>query len=149
MRFADASLKETKRKGVAAMSARQKIPALSAMILLLATLARPALAQTGVFVSGRELSIEEVVQIQRCIPAVPGNYWMDGQGTCGYVGGGPVGNRITVCQQASLAGSSTVTPDGGTSTIHGNGSSTYYGPNSSFIYSPDGGCMVDGVSCPE
>ena len=131
------------------MSARHKIPALSAMILLLASLAHPALAQTGVFVNGRELSITEVAQIRRCMPVIPGNYWTDGQGTFGYVGGGPIGNLITACQQASLAGSSTVTPDGGTSTVYGNGSSTYFGPNSSFIYSPDGGCMVDGVSCPD
>ena len=130
------------------MSGRQKIAALSVTILLVATLGRPALAQTGVFVNGRELSIAEVAQIQRCMPVIPGNYWMDGQGTFGYVGGGPIGNLITACQQASLAGSSTVTPGGGTSTVYGNGSSTYYGPNSSFIYSPDGGCMVDGVSCP-
>jgi len=130
------------------MNSRQKIAALSVAILLVATLAGPALSQTGVFVNGRELSIAEVTQIQRCMPVIPGNYWIDGQGTFGYVGGGPIGNLITACQQTPLAGSSTVTPDGGTSTFYGNGSSTYYGPNSSFIYSPDGGCMVDGVSCP-
>ena len=123
----------------------QKIASLSVMILLFASVARPALAQTGVFVNGRELSIAEVTQVQRCMPVIPGNYWMDGQGTFGYVGGAPIGNLITACQQAS----STVTPDGGTSTVYGNGSSTYYGPNSSFIYSPDGGCMVDGMSCPD
>jgi hypothetical protein len=130
------------------MNGRQKMTALSAMTLLFATLACPAMAQTGVFVNGRELSTPEVLQIQRCMQVIPGNYWMDGQGTFGYVGGGPIGNLISACQQASLAGSSTVTPGGGTSTVYGNGSSTYYGPNSSFIYSPDGGCMVDGVSCP-
>ena len=130
------------------MSARKKVAGLSMMILLVATLARPALAQTGVFVNGRELSIAEAAQIQRCMQVIPGNYWMDAQGTFGYVGGGPIGNLIIACQQASLAGSSTVTSGGGTSTVYGNGSSTYYGPNSSFIYSPDGGCMVDGVSCP-
>jgi hypothetical protein len=130
------------------MSAKQRIAALSVMILLVTTLAGSALAQTGVFVNGRELSIAEAVQIQRCMPVIPGNYWMDAQGTFGYVGGGPIGNLIAACRQASLAGSSTVTPEGGTSTVYGNGSSTYYGPNSSFMYSPDGGCMVDGVSCP-
>lgn len=130
------------------MRARQTLAALSVTALLVANLARPVLAQTGVFVNGRQLSITEVAQIQRCMPVIPGNYWMDPQGTFGYVGSGPIGNLITACQQSSLGGSSTVTPDGGTSTVYGNGSSTYYGPNSSFIYSPDGGCMVDGVSCP-
>jgi hypothetical protein len=61
---------------------------------------------------------------------------------------GPISNLITAYQQYSLAGSSTITPDGGTSTVYGNGCSTSYGPNSSFIYTHDGGCMVDGVSCP-
>ena len=130
------------------MRIRQKLAVLSVTAVLIANLARPVLAQTGVFVNGRELSIGEVAKIQRCMPVVPGNYWIDAQGTFGYVGGGPIGNLITACQQSSLAGSSTVTPDGGTSTVYGNGSSTYYGPNSSFIYSPDSGCMVDGVSCP-
>jgi hypothetical protein len=130
------------------MRARQRLAALSVTVLLVANLARPVLAQTGVFVNGRELSIAQVAEIQRCMPVIPGNYWMDAQGTFGYVGSGPIGNLITACQQSSLAGSSAVTPDGGTSTVYGNGSSTYYGPNSSFIYSPDGGCMVDGVSCP-
>jgi hypothetical protein len=130
------------------MRARQRLAAISVTVLLVANLARPVLAQTGVFVNGRELSIAQVAEIQRCMPVIPGNYWMDAQGTFGYVGSGPIGNLITACQQSSLAGSSAVTPDGGTSTVYGNGSSTYYGPNSSFIYSPDGGCMVDGVSCP-
>lgn len=130
------------------MRARQRLAALSVTVLLVANLARPVLAQTGVFVNGRELSIAEVAEIQRCMPVIPGNYWMDAHGTFGYVGSGPIGNLITACQQSSLAGSSAVTPDGGSSTVYGNGSSTYYGPNSSFIYSPDGGCMVDGVSCP-
>ena len=131
------------------MKARQKLAALSVTVLLVANLARPVLAQTWVFVNGRELSIGEVAQIQRCMPVIPGNYWMDAQGTFGYVGSGPIGNLITACQQSSLAGSSTVTPNAGTSIVHGNGASTYFGPNSSFIYSPDGGCMVDGVSCPD
>jgi hypothetical protein len=130
------------------MRARQRLAVLSVTVLLVANLARPVRAQTGVFVNGRELSIAEVAEIQRCMPVIPGNYWMDAQGTFGYVGSGPIGNLITTCQQSSLAGSPAVTPDGGTSTVYGNGSSTYYGPNSSFIYSPDGGCMVDGVSCP-
>jgi len=47
------------------MNGRQKIAALSVTILLVATLACPAAAQTGVFVNGRELGIVEVVQIQR------------------------------------------------------------------------------------
>ena len=103
------------------MRARQTLAALSVTALLVAILARPVLAQTGVFVNRRELSIAEVAEIQRCMPVIPGNYWMDAQGTFGYVGSGPIGNLITVCQQSSLAGSSTVTPDGGTSTIYGNG----------------------------
>lgn len=130
------------------MRARQKLATLSVTVVLVANLARPVLAQTGVFVNGRELNIAEVAQIQRCMRVIPGNYWMDARGTFRYVGSGPIGNLITACQQSSLAGSSTVTPDGGTSTAYGNGSSTYYGPNSGFIYSPDGGCMMDGASCP-
>ena len=129
------------------MRAKQRLAALTVTVLLVANLACPVLAQTGVFVNGRELSIAETAEIQRCM-LVPGNYWMYSQGTFGYVGSGPIGNLITACQRSSLAESYAVTPDGGTSTVYGNGSSTYYGPNSSFMYSPDGGCMVDGVSCP-
>jgi len=130
------------------MSPRHKFAGLSAIVLLLAALANSAHAQTGVFVNGRELSMGEVLQIEHCMPVVPGNYWMDAQGTFGYIGGGPLGNLIAACQRRESAGSTMVTPEGGTSTVYGNGSSTYYGPNSSFIYSPGNGCMVDGVSCP-
>jgi hypothetical protein len=130
------------------MRSRQKFATLSVMILLVATLAGSAQAQTGVFVNGRELSMGEVVQIERCMPVVPGNYWMDAQGTFGYVGGGPLGNLIAACQRRASGGSPMVTPEGGTSSVYGDGSSTYYGPNSRFMYSPGSGCMVDGVSCP-
>lgn len=67
------------------MSIKQGITALST-ILVVATLSGPAFAQTGVFVNGRELCIGEVNQVQRCMPVIPGNYWMDTQGTFGYVG---------------------------------------------------------------
>lgn len=109
------------------MRARQRLAALSVTVLLVANLARPVLAQTGVFVNGRELSIAEVAEIQCCMPVIPGNYWMDAHGTFGYVGSGPIGNLITACQQSSLAGSSAVTPEGGSSTVYGNGSSTTTG----------------------
>src|SRR5215475_9296483 len=130
------------------MSTTHRIKLISATILLAAALSTPAFAQTGVFVNGRELSIGEVVQVQRCLRLVPGNYWMDAQGTFGYVGGGPIGNLVIACQQATAAASNgssyTITPEGGASTVCGDGSSAYYSPNSSFIYTPDGGCMVDG-----
>ena len=128
------------------MNGRRKIAALSMTILLVATLACPAAAQTGVFVNGRELSIAEVVQIQRCMPVIPGNYWMDGQGTFGYVGGGPIGNLITAVSRlhsqahppsrlaAELRPSMEMAPPPTT------------GPTAASC--PDGGCMVDGVSCP-
>jgi hypothetical protein len=71
------------------MSARQSIATLSVMILLVATLAGSALAQTEVFVNWSELSVGEALQIQRCMPVIADNYWMDAQGTLGYVERGP------------------------------------------------------------
>jgi hypothetical protein len=83
-----------------------KIIAAGAFAVSVSVMSNTAMTQmTGVFVNGRELSITEIAQLEQCgIPVQPGNYWMDAQGTFGYVGGAALGNVTVACQQASFTG---------------------------------------------
>ncbi len=48
---------------------------------------------TGVFVNGRQLPLQEVLQLQQLLPMVlPGRYWLDAAGNFGYEGGFLLGN---------------------------------------------------------
>ncbi|CAN5849236.1 hypothetical protein BH23GEM7_BH23GEM7_08290 [soil metagenome] len=48
---------------------------------------------TGVFVNGRRLHLQEVLQLQQLLPMVlPGRYWLDAAGNFGYEGGFLLGN---------------------------------------------------------
>jgi hypothetical protein len=48
---------------------------------------------TGVFVNGRQLHLQEVIQLQQLLPMVlPGRYWLDAAGNFGYEGGFLLGN---------------------------------------------------------
>jgi hypothetical protein len=57
---------------------------------------------TGVFVNGRQLHLQEVLQLQQLLPMVlPGRYWLDAAGNFGYEGGFPLGN---VCASVGSRG---------------------------------------------
>lgn len=48
---------------------------------------------TGVFINGRQLPLQDVVLLQQIVPMVlPGRYWLDAQGNFGLEGGPPLGN---------------------------------------------------------
>ena len=48
---------------------------------------------TGVFINGRQLHMHDVMRLYQIVPVVlPGRYWMDAQGNCGYEGGPMLGN---------------------------------------------------------
>jgi hypothetical protein len=52
---------------------------------------------TGIFVNGRQLHLQEVIQLQQLLPMVlPGRYWMDAAGNLGYEGGFFLGNLWAV-----------------------------------------------------
>jgi hypothetical protein len=53
---------------------------------------------TGVFVNGRELHPVDVAALQRVTPVVPGRYWLNERGDCGYEG-----NPIPVVNLVRLA----------------------------------------------
>jgi hypothetical protein len=41
---------------------------------------------TGVFINGRNLPMQEVMFLQQLVPVMPGRYWLDAAGNCGYEG---------------------------------------------------------------
>jgi hypothetical protein len=55
---------------------------------------------THVFVNGRALHPADIAYLQRCMPIVPGRYWMNAAGIGGIEGGPPQFNIIALCQQA-------------------------------------------------
>ena len=56
---------------------------------------------TGVFINGRELAMQDVIALQQWIgtPVMQGRYWVDAQGYFGYEGGPVAGNLILLAQQ--------------------------------------------------
>ncbi len=42
---------------------------------------------TNVFINGRELHIQDVRALQQLGPVLPGRYWVDAYGNCGFEGG--------------------------------------------------------------
>jgi hypothetical protein len=53
---------------------------------------------TGVFINGREIHPMDVTSLQQLTPVVPGRYWVDARGLCGYEG-----NPTPVLDLAALA----------------------------------------------
>jgi hypothetical protein len=59
---------------------------------------------TGVFVNGRHLHMQDVMALQRLGPVLPGRYWVDAQGNCGFEGGPAFVNLRAAAAQAGGAG---------------------------------------------
>ena len=56
---------------------------------------------TDVIVNGRRLRVEEVQFLSRCMPVIPGRFWMDARGMGGPVGGLATFNVAAACGQAA------------------------------------------------
>lgn len=68
---------------------------------------------TGVFINGRQLHMNDVLALQRLGPVLPGRYWVDAQGNCGFEGGPAFVNLRTLAAQAAGAGAAGAAGSGG------------------------------------
>jgi hypothetical protein len=76
---------------------------------------------TGVWINGRQLHIQDVLGLQRIVPYVlPGHYWMDAQGSFGYEGGPILGN-IWLLAQANRGAGGAWTANSSYGTVGGDG----------------------------
>lgn len=61
--------------------------------------------QTGVFINGRQLHFTDVAAFQAAgIPVMPGRYWVDAAGNCGYEGGPAMLNLFALMQAQKKQG---------------------------------------------
>ena len=56
---------------------------------------------TGVFINGRELPMQDVMVLQQLGPVYRGRYWLDAMGNVGFEGGPPLVNLYVLAQQRS------------------------------------------------
>jgi hypothetical protein len=54
--------------------------------------------KTKVFINGRELHYIDVLGLSQLGPVVPGRYWVDAWGNCGYEGGPPLFNLLQIAR---------------------------------------------------
>jgi len=52
---------------------------------------------TGVFINGRELHLNDVMALRRCTQVYRGRYWVNAQGIGGVEGGPPMFNLAALC----------------------------------------------------
>jgi hypothetical protein len=105
---------------------------------------------TGVFVNGRELHIQDVRALQRCTPVMRGRYWVEASGIGGYEGAPPSFNLAALCAAAGgggrRGGSSTQTecfPNGCQSTNHVTGGGVITdGQGGAAVFIPGGGMVM-------
>jgi hypothetical protein len=58
-------------------------------------------APTGVFINGRQIHPVDVAALQQITPVVPGRYWVDAAGNCGFEGNPmPLANLVQLAQAA-------------------------------------------------
>jgi hypothetical protein len=86
---------------------------------------------TGVFINGRELHMMDVLALQQMVAVLPGRYWLDAYGNCGYEGGPALGNLYQLAQTAAMARGS---GGGG-----GNGDNFWFSRFSAGNYDPNSG----------
>jgi hypothetical protein len=63
--------------------------------------------RTGVIVNGRELHALDVAALKRCVPVVPGRYWVTANGVGGHENMPPSFNLAQLCGGRAGGGSST------------------------------------------
>ncbi|HEU0204264.1 MAG TPA: hypothetical protein VFR86_27955 [Burkholderiaceae bacterium] len=66
---------------------------------------------TGVFVNGRELHRLDVAALQRCVPVIPGRYWVLANGIGGVEGGPAQFNLAALCGGGGGSGGSSTRCD--------------------------------------
>jgi hypothetical protein len=60
---------------------------------------------TGVFINGRELHLNDVIALRRCTQVYRGRYWVNAQGIGGIEGGPPIFNLAALCNANQQAAS--------------------------------------------
>ena len=99
---------------------------------------------SGVFVNGRELSQMEVQFVGRCTKVLPGRYWLEADGTGGYVGEPASFNLVRLCNQRRASGALGSPGNRGWygSVIGGGGSvGAIFSGGMGVTCGPDGGCL--------
>jgi hypothetical protein len=56
---------------------------------------------TGVFINGRQLHLQDVLALQQFTVVQPGRFWVDAQGNFGFEGGPLLGNLVALAQAAT------------------------------------------------
>jgi len=56
---------------------------------------------TGIFINGRQLHLQDVLALQQFVAVQPGRFWVDAQGNFGFEGGQMLGNLVLLAQTAS------------------------------------------------
>jgi hypothetical protein len=88
---------------------------------------------TGVFINGRELHLQDVIGLRQfCQVVLPGRYWVDAQGNCGYEGGPPLVNLRMLATQSSGGGAWSVNSAFGTTCGDGQGNLFFNDGNTSW-----------------
>jgi hypothetical protein len=99
--------------------------------------------RTGVFVNGRQLHALDVAALQRCVPVVPGRYWVLANGVGGHEGGPATFNLAVLCASRGAGGGS-----GTQCQDHGNGQFNCSNPRTGIGVIGEGGgkagIFVDG-----
>ena len=97
---------------------------------------------TGVFVNGRQLHMQDVMALQQITPVYPGRYWMDSYGNVGYEGGPAVVNLLALMKARGGAGGdrsmTTYTRSGAMFGSDGNGCLVFNDPGSHTSYTGSG-----------
>ena len=83
---------------------------------------------TGVFINGRQLPMQDVLALQQLTPVYPGRYWLDAYGNVGFEGGPALLNLLALMKARGGQG--------------GDGAMTTYTRNGSIFGSDGNGCLV-------
>ena len=95
---------------------------------------------TGIFINGRELHLQDVLGLQQITgPILPGRYFVDAQANAGYEGGPPLFNlRLLAQQVAQSRGGTWKGPGAGVGENYGGGAWAYGNSNTGIGVISDG-----------
>lgn len=77
---------------------------------------------TKVFINGRELHALDVMVLQRLGPVLPGRYWVDAYGNCGFEGGPAFVNLYALARAKQAQGGGSWSVSNSSSWVGGDGS---------------------------
>jgi hypothetical protein len=81
---------------------------------------------TGVFVNGRELHLQDVAALMQIMPVYRGRWWVDAQGNFGAEGGPVLGNLRALAQQQAGGQYGSVYSNGGRDMLATDGNGCHY-----------------------